>query len=90
MKEYALTAVKEAARLLQISTPSSATSAKPKIWPKVATTFSLAIQPVTVATTISQLPKPSGAKIGAITLPMLAMMQLSIFSTAPNAPFSQP
>ena len=61
----------------QISAPSSATSANPKSTPKVATTFSFAISPVTAATAIFQLPQPSGAKIGAITPPIAAKILLS-------------
>ena len=37
-----------------------------------------------------QLPKPGSVKIGAITEPMRAMMELSISVTAQNAPPSQP
>ena len=90
MNENALTGVKEAASWLQISTPSSATSAKPSVWPKVATTFSLAIRPVTDATAFCQLPQPSGANSGAIPLPIAASTLLLMSETAPNAPFSQP
>ena len=69
-KPYAATGVITCARLPQISAPSSATSAKPKSIPKVATTFSFAIRPVTAATAIFQpspaFVHPSGAKIHAI------------------------
>ncbi len=71
----AATGVMTAARLPHTSAPSSATSANPNNIPKVATTFSFAIRPVTAATAIFQ-PSPAcvhprGVKIHAIALPIL-------------------
>ena len=42
----------------------------PKAKRKVPTQFSLAINPARTATVVRQSPKPSGAKMGAITLPI--------------------
>ena len=76
--------------LLQISAPSSATSAKPYSTPKVATTFSLAIRPVKVATAAFQLPKPKGAKRKATARPMEASRLALLSSTMPNTPPAKP
>ena len=46
----------------QTSLPFSATSANPKRTPKVPTTFSFAIRPVTAATAIFQSPQPERDK----------------------------
>ena len=43
-----------------------------------------------VATVACQLPKPRGAKIQAMVLPMLARMEWLLSSTMPKAPFSKP
>ena len=51
-------------------------SAKPKRIPNVDTTFSLAINPVIVATDASQLTHPRGMKIQEIRLPMKARIEL--------------
>lgn len=71
-KEYAATCDMLFASVPQISCPSSATSANPKSCPNVPTTFSFATSPVIAATVIFQFPHPSGAKIHAIRLPILA------------------
>ncbi len=70
---------------------SSATSSP--TWnrtPKVDTTFSLAIRPVTVATVDCQSPKPSGAKIKATALPTTASRLELLSSTMPKAPSAKP
>ena len=83
-----------AARLPQISAPSSATSPNPYNIPKVATTFSFAIKPVIAATAIFQpspaLVQPSGVKIHAIALPIEARIELFNSSTIPKLPLSHP
>ena len=76
--------------LPQISSPSSATSAKPYSTPKVPTTFSLAIRPVKVATAACQLPKPRGAKMGATTLPTAASRLWLLSSTMVKLPSTKP
>ena len=82
------------ARLPQISAPSSATSAKPNSIPKVATTFSFAIRPVTAATAIFQpspaFVQPKGPKIQAIAEPIFARILLFSSSTIPKEPPSHP
>ena len=82
--------VKACAIVPQISAPSSATSAKPKRIPNVDTTFSLAINPVIVATAISQLTHPRGMKIQEIRLPMNARIELFKSSTIMKEPSSTP
>ena len=93
-KPYAAIGVITCARFPQISAPSSATSANPKSIPKVATTFSFAIRPVTAATAIFHpspaFVHPRGAKIHAIAEPIFARILLFNSSTIPNPPFSQP
>lgn len=70
MNEYAAKGVKLADNCPQNSFPSSATSAKPYNCPNVATTFSFAIKPVTLATAAFQSPQPSGEKIHANVCPI--------------------
>ncbi len=81
--------MKLAASSSQTSIPSSATSANPKRMPKVPTTFSFAISPVSDATADFQLPQPRGAKTHATALPIAARM-LSSISTIPNEPSTLP
>ena len=82
--------MKSTAMLPQISSPFSATSAKPYSTPKVPTTFSLAMRPVKVATAGFQLPKPKGAKRGATAWPMEASRLVLLSSTMPNCPSVKP
>ena len=82
MKEKPASGVKACCRSPQISVPSSLSS--PPKWnrmPKVPTTFSLAIRPVTVAATALQLPQPSGAKIHLTAPPKAASNEKSISSS---------
>ena len=58
--------------------------------PTVATTFSFATSPETLATAACQLPKPSGAKIGAITPPIAASILMFSSSTMPKPPAVKP
>ena len=58
--------------------------------PIVLTMPSFATKPEREDATACQLPKPSGAKIGARKVPMIARKEASISSTMPKAPFSTP
>ena len=60
--------------------------------PRVPTTFSFAIRPVTAATDIFQSPQPRGANSGAITEPIEARILLSNCSASsmPKEPSTQP
>ena len=66
---------------------SAASAPTPKSIPKVVTTFSLAISPVTAATAIFQSPQPRGANNGAITPPIAARILLSSCSSSSIANF---
>ena len=76
-----------AATAIVSSTSSSSTLAKT---PMVVTIASLAEKPEMEAATGCQLPKPRGAKIGAIRPPTIAIKLLAVSSTTPKEPFSIP
>ncbi len=92
IKEYAATAVMEPANIPQISCPSSATSAKPKITPKVPITFSFATNPVMAATADFQSPQPRGRKSHANVFPIAAkiLLSISIWSSIRKLPSTHP
>ena len=67
-------------------------SPPPYRMPRVPTMFSLATRPVMEATVACQLPQPRGMKIQAMALPILARMELLIWSSVSiwKVPSTQP